>query len=146
MLSKQTINSFKEAAKSLTSHKRRNFEAKITNEYLDGSARRAERIFNWGRKTVEMGQKELKSGIIYVGNFSSRGRNRMEVGYDSLEKDIKDLVENKTQTDPTFRTEKRYCKISAQLICKLLLEEKGYKDTIFKARTMNNILNRWATV
>lgn len=142
MLTTKTIASFKDAAKKFTGHKRRAFEAKVTNEYLEGSARKAERIFNWGRETVKLGQKEIESKIICIGSFSSRGRYKTEKQHVNLEKDIQDLVENETQTDPTFRTTKRFCKISAQSTCKMLEEEKGYKAGTIKVRTMNNILNR----
>jgi len=109
---------------------------------LAGSARSAETIFNWGRKTVKLGQKELETGIICVGNFSARGCSRTEDKYENLEKDIKDLVENDTQTDPKFQTPKRFCKISARSVNTMLKEEKGYKEGAFKVRTMSNILNR----
>jgi len=146
MLTPKTIVSFKDAAKKLTGDKRRAFEAKITNEYLEGSARKAERVFGWGRETVKLGQSELKTSIVCIGNFSKRGCLRTEKKYENLEKDIQDLVKNETQADPKFQTIKRFCKISAQATCTMLEEEKGYEAGAFKVRTMNNILNRMGYV
>jgi len=40
---------------------------------LGGSVRSAETVFKWGRKTVELGQKELETGIVCIGRFSARG-------------------------------------------------------------------------
>ncbi len=123
-------------------YKKRNFEAKITNKFLKGSARQAEAIFNWGRKTVELGQHELRSEIICVGNYSARGRRKKEEVLKNLTKDIEAIVEGESQTDPKFQTKKRFCKISAKSVCRLLREEKGYTEKELRERTMNDILNR----
>ena len=142
MLDKSTISTIKEAAQKLTGSKRRGFEAKVTNDYLSGSARKAERIFKWGRKTVQLGQKELETGIICIDNHSARGRKKMEETTPSLISDIAELLENGTQTDPKFQTSQRFCRISAQSTCRMLEQEKGYASGKLKIRTMNNILNR----
>jgi len=60
------IEIIKDAAKKLTGFKRRRFQAKVTQKLLDGSARKAERIFGWGRKTVEKGLKELETGAWFT--------------------------------------------------------------------------------
>ena len=51
-----------DTAKNLAGHKRRADQAKITQTYLQGSARRAESLFGWARATVALGLKELESG------------------------------------------------------------------------------------
>jgi hypothetical protein len=35
-------------------------------DYLGGRARRAERVFGWGRNTVELGLHELRTGIVWA--------------------------------------------------------------------------------
>lgn len=142
MLKTKIIASFKDAAKKLTGHKRRAFQAKISNDYLGGSVRKAEKIFGWGRGTVELGLHEMRSGIICLGNYSARGRCRSEEDDEQLKNDIHNLVENQTQTDPKFQTAKRFCKISARSVCRMLEEEKDYEKGGFSIRTMSNILNR----
>ncbi len=54
-LTDQVIATFKDAASKLTGAKRRAFQAKVALDYLDGSARRTERVFGWWRKSVELG-------------------------------------------------------------------------------------------
>ena len=142
MLDRTTISTIKEAAEKLTGYKRRAFEAKVTNDYLSGSARKAERTFKWGRETVLLGQKELETGIICIDNYSARGRKKTEEELPSLKSDIAELLDNETQTDPKFQTTQRFCRISAQSTCRMLEQEKGYASGTLKVRSMNNILNR----
>ena len=55
------------AASKMTGEKRRQFQAEMTLKYGDGSARKAERLFGWGRKNVQLGLEEKRSGMICVG-------------------------------------------------------------------------------
>jgi len=57
-LSAQHIGTIKDAAKKLTGSKRRAFEAQVALDYLAGNARKAERVFGWDRKTVQLGLHE----------------------------------------------------------------------------------------
>jgi hypothetical protein len=124
MLNDELIDTFREAARDLPKEKRRKFEAKITNQYLNGSARKAESYFGWSRDTVSLGQKELETGIICLGNYSARGRKKSETVIRNLENDIRTVVDRESQTDPKFQTDKKFCKISAVAVCKMLSEEK----------------------
>src|SRR4051812_25398512 len=58
VLTKEVIASFKDAARKLTGPKRRAFEAQVTLDYLDGNIWKAERVFGWSHKTVELGLNE----------------------------------------------------------------------------------------
>ena len=142
MLTKELIKTFQEAAKELPKEKRRKFQARITKEYLGGSARKAESCLGWSRKTVELGKKEQKSGIICLGNYSSRGRKKVEEKNRELEKDVRKVVDRESQTDPKFQTDKKFCKISAIAVREMLEEEKGYERGFMTRQTMNNLLNR----
>lgn len=64
---------FKRAAKLLSGAKRRKYIAEVTQEFLDGNARQAERVFGWGRNTVVKGLRELATGIECLDNYSGRG-------------------------------------------------------------------------
>ena len=66
------------AARRLTGHQRRLFQAEVATELCGGNARRAERRFGWGRDTVDKGMHELRQGIRCVENFAARGRPRWE--------------------------------------------------------------------
>lgn len=75
-LTKQHISTIRDAAKKLTGAKRRSFQAQVTIDYLGGTARRAEAVFGWCRKAVELGLNELRTGITCLGNFSARGNHK----------------------------------------------------------------------
>ena len=52
-LSEEIKSTFKDAAKKLTVSKKRDFTAKVTEDYLGSSARRAESVLGWKRQSVE---------------------------------------------------------------------------------------------
>ncbi|HMB04342.1 MAG TPA: hypothetical protein VKP69_11470, partial [Isosphaeraceae bacterium] len=60
-LPEHTLKTIREAARLLTGPKRRRFQAQVALDYLDGNARRAERVFGWGRQTVQLGLQELRT-------------------------------------------------------------------------------------
>jgi len=63
-----------------------------------------------------------------VDNFSARGRKPCEFHLPQLLQDIRDLVAELLQTDPTFQTTQLYCRLSAPEVRKQLIECKGYTD------------------
>ena len=81
----------KDAAKRLTGFKRREYQANITLEYFEGSARKAEREMGWGRECIQKGLKELETGIRCIDNYQGRGRIRTEDIIPNLRKDIIEL-------------------------------------------------------
>ena len=137
------IKVYKETSKSLRASNRRAFQAKITNEYLEGNQNRAELVFGWGRHTVKLGQMELETGYICFNEIHKRGGKRTEEMLTNIEQDIKEIVEPLCQADPKFRTSLRYTKITAKAVRKLLIDDKGYTDKELPTeRTISNILNR----
>ena len=62
-LTDQHIATIKDAGQKLTGPQRRAFQTRVTLDYLDGNARRAERIFGWSRHTVILGLHEQRTGI-----------------------------------------------------------------------------------
>jgi hypothetical protein len=63
-----------------------------------------------------------------VDNFSARGRKPCEFHLPQLFQDIRDLVAELLQTDPTFQTTQLNCRLSAPEVRKQLIECKGYTD------------------
>lgn len=61
-LTDQHIATIKDATQKLTGPQRRAFQARVTLDYLDGNARRAERVFGWSRQTVILGLHERRTG------------------------------------------------------------------------------------
>ena len=51
----------------MTGAERRAFQAAMTLKYCQGNARLAERLFGWGRETVQLGLNEHRTGVICQG-------------------------------------------------------------------------------
>ena len=142
-LTEQQIMTMKDAARKLTGVKRRAFQARVTLDYLGGSARRAESVFGWSRKTVELGLHELRTGMTCVDNFSARGNRRTEEKLPRLEQDIRALAEPESQVDPKFQSPFNYTRITAKAMRKALIEKKGWNDKDLPCEnTIGSILNR----
>lgn len=142
-LTEQQIATMKDGARMLTGAKRRAFQAQVTLDYLDGNARRAETVFGWSRRTVELGLNELRTGITCVNDFSGRGNRRTEEKVPQLEEDIRSLAEPETQVDPKFQSPFNYTRMTAKAMRKALIEKKGWNDEDLPCEnTIGNILNR----
>jgi hypothetical protein len=84
---------------------------------------------------------ELESGIVCLDAFSQRGRLRAEERLPHLLEDIKALVDAQSQTDPRFRTQRLYTRLSAAAVRQQLIEQKGYRaDEVPAIRTLNDKL------
>ncbi len=133
----------KNATGKLTGAKRREYMAEITNEFLVGNARKAEREFGWSRVTVNKGLQELNRGIKCIDNYKARGNKKTEIKLKTIEEDIRSLVDPKSQAEPRFRTTFAYTRITAKAVRQALIDEKGYTDAQLPTEnTIGNILNR----
>ncbi len=61
------INDIRLAASKMHGAERRAFTAEMTLRHCNGNPRKAETVFGWGRKTVEKGLGEKRTGIICHG-------------------------------------------------------------------------------
>jgi len=119
---------FIETANTLKGHERRRFMARIVRSMGRGGGAWAERELGWNRKTVSKGRKELDNGQPIQDNFRARGRKKAEHHLPDLLADIKTIVEEESQTDATFRTTKLYTRLSAEMVRRQLIEDKGYAE------------------
>ena len=144
MLLDDTIKStFQDAAKKLTGYRKRDFMAKVAEDYLDGSARKAERTFGWNRWSVQLGLHERRTGLICVDHYQARGRHKTEETLPNLEADIRALVDSHSQADPKVTSMVCYARISARAVREALISEKGYAEEQLPTRqTIGAILNR----
>lgn len=143
MLTEAVKATFKDAAQKLTGSRKRDFMAKVTEDYLDGSARRAETVFGWNRHSVQLGLHERRTGIVCVDNYRARGRDKTEKRLPNLEADIRSLVERQAQADPKFQSTFAYARISARAVREALINDKGYNEAQLPNRqTIGSILNR----
>lgn len=143
MLTEAVKATFKDAAQKLTGSRKRDFMAKVTEDYLDGSARRAETVFGWNRHSVQLGLHERRSGMVCVDNYRARGRDKSEEKLPNLEADIRSLVDQHVQADPKFQSTFAYARMSARAVRAALIHKLGYNETELPNRqTIGNILNR----
>lgn len=118
----------KETAKSLKGHERRRFMAKTVEELGPGGQRKAQRELGWNRDVIRKGQREVSSGIIIIDAFKSRGRKPTESRLPLLLEDIRAIVDSQSQTDPQFKTNRLYTRLSAAQVRVELIEQKGYSS------------------
>src|SRR3954468_6128471 len=103
----------RQTAESLGGADRRVFQARTVLLLGADGQRHAERELGWNRGTIRKGMHELTSGIRCVDAFCARGRNRAEEHLPTLLPDIKAIVDAQCQTDPTFRTQRLYTRLTA---------------------------------
>src|SRR6266511_2420365 len=116
-------------AKALKGSARRLFMARTVKELGPGGQQLAARELGWGRMTIRKGMRELSSGVECIDAFSLRGRKRAEDHLPNLLRDIQALVDSQSQSDPQFRTNRLYTRLSAAEVRRQLIAQKGYSDT-----------------
>jgi len=119
---------FIETAKILKGSARRVFMAQTVKSFGKGGQRQAETELGWHRRTIRKGIQELESGLEHHENFAARGRKPAEYHLPHLLADIKAIADAESQTDPSFKTTRLYMRISAAMVRKHLIEQKGYRD------------------
>lgn len=131
-----------ETAKSLKGSARRLFMARTVKELGPGGQQRAARELGWGRMTIRKGIRELDSGLICLDAFSLRGRKRAEEHLPHLLVDIHAIVDSQSHTDPQFRTNRLYTRLTAAEVRRQLIAQKGYTDAdLPTAETIGTKLN-----
>ena len=131
-----------ETAKSLKGSARRRFMARTVRELGRGGQQRAARQLGWGRMTIRKGMRELDSGVVCMDAFALRGRKRAEDHLPNLLTDIKAIVDSQSQTDPQFRTNRLYTRLTAAEVRRQLIAQKGYSDAdLPTAETIGTKLN-----
>ena len=142
-LCNSAIETIRSAARKLTGFARRQFQAEVAIQYCEGNPRAAERVFKWGRKTVDTGLNELRTGMRCVDDFASRGRHKTEEQQPELAREIHALVEPQSQADPKFQTPLAYTRLTARAVREqLLANAKGTDRHVPAERTIHRILNR----
>jgi hypothetical protein len=143
MLDARLKVTLKDAAQKLTGHRKRDFIAKVCEDYFGGSARKTETVLGWNRDSVQLGLHERRSGLICIDNYRARGRHKSEVVLRDLEADIRYLVDGQAQADPKFQSTFLYARISARAVREALVSEKGYDESQLPSRqTIGAVLNR----
>jgi hypothetical protein len=113
-----------------------------TVETLRLPKRRAQQLFGWARVTIRKALHERRAGVTCVDAFRCRGRKPAEFHLPRLLEDIRDIVQDHVQTDPTFQTTRQYCRLTAAAVRRQLVSCKGYKaDDLPSIKTITLKLN-----
>jgi hypothetical protein len=118
----------RETAKELKGSARRLFMARTVRALGEGGQRLAERELGWNRGTLRKGQHELSHGVVCLDAYSWRGRKRSEEHLPHLLSDITAIVDGQSQTDPQFRTNRLYTRLTATEVRRQLMAKFGYSD------------------
>lgn len=130
------------AAKQLKGRSRRRFIAEVCTTLCDGSPRKAEARFGWGREAVAKGLCDPEESKSTSAEKSRGGRQRSEEKNPQLAIEIRLIVEPHTQSDPELKTSRQYTNLSAAEVRQALIE-RGYQgDQLPSERTLRDILNR----
>ena len=111
-------------ARSLPSGAPRRRYMADTVETLGLGQRQAGRLFGWGRDTLRKALHERRRGITCVDAFRRRGRKPAEHHLPDLLEDIKDIVKDHLQADPTLRSARLYCRLSAAEVARQLVAQR----------------------
>lgn len=99
--------------------------------------------FKVSRNTIRKGIRELESGVAPRDRFCDRGRLRAEAKLPDLLTDIQAVLDGQSQTDPSFKTEKLYTRLTVKAIRDQLIREKGYTDEELPTlQTINTKVNQ----
>jgi hypothetical protein len=130
------------AAKQLKGHSRRKFLAEVCTTLCDGSTRKTEARFGWGRETVAKGLCDPEESKMDSAEKVRRGRQRSEEKNPQLAIDIRLIVEPHTHSDPELKTSRQYTNLSAAEVRQALIERGYQADQLPSERTLRDILNR----
>lgn len=142
----QLTNEFKatlhETEATLHGYERRHFMAKIVETLFEGKPSHAERELGWNRVTLRKALEELNGSFCYIDHYHLRGRKKSEEHLPNLLDDIRAIVDSQSQTDPTFRTQRLYTRLSAAAVRRQLIDQKRYQDDeLPTAATISSKLN-----
>src|SRR5512143_1963872 len=131
------------ASSMLLGEERRAFQAAMALKYCAGNARQAERVFGWGRETVQLGLHEHRTGIICLGAQAAFGGHRLwEAQHPEVAQALWALAESHSQQDPTFRTRLQYTRLTAAEALTQLRAQGVPEACLPSPSTMAEVLNR----
>jgi len=127
----------------LSGGERRAFQAAMALKYCEGNARQAERVFGWGRETVQLGLHEHRTGIICLGAQAAFGGKRFwEEQHPEVAQALWALADSHSQQDPTFRTTLQYTRLTAAAALAQLRAHGFPEQSLPSPSTMAEVLNR----
>ena len=117
---------FTTTAAALKGASRRVFMARTVQALGRGGQALAMRELEWSEWSIRKGRRELASGFECVDAFHLRGRRPVEAHLPRLLGDLRAIVDGQSQTDPQFRTQRLYTRLSVKEVRRQLIAQKGY--------------------
>ena len=137
------IEDLRLASSMLSGEERRAFQAAMALKYCEGNARQAERVFGWGRETVQLGLHEHRTGLICIGAQAAFGGKRLwEEQHPEVAHALWVLADSHSQQDPTFRTRLQYTRLTAAEALAQLRAQGFPAESLPAPSTMAEVLNR----
>ena len=137
------IEDLRWASSMLSGEERRAFQAAMALKYCEGNARQAERVFGWGRETVQLGLHEHRTGIICLGAQAAFGGKRLwEEQHPEVAPALWALADSHSHQDPTFRTTLQYTRLTAAAALAQLRAHGFPAERLPAPSTMAEVLNR----
>jgi len=127
-LAMEVTKVLRDTASALTGYQRRMFMARTVRDLFAGVINRAVRALDWDDRTLIKGKRELSSGIECLDGRTGAGRPLAEVLLPNLMGDLRDIADSQSQTDPRFKTQRLYTRITAAEVRRQLIAQKGYTD------------------
>ncbi len=127
-LNEQLKTTYREAANNLSGNARRKFMAGIVESLGRGGLSYCASELGWDPKTMRKGRQELASGEAFADRPINPGRKRAEERLPTLLDDLKQLLDEQSQTDATFQSERLYTRLSVQEVRTQLIEQQGYTE------------------
>ncbi|MDX2100078.1 MAG: hypothetical protein SFW36_20070 [Leptolyngbyaceae cyanobacterium bins.59] len=69
----------------MTGFRKRDFMAKVAEDYFDGSARKTETHLGWCHHSIQLGLHERRTGMICVDNYRARRRHKSEESWSAMQ-------------------------------------------------------------
>ena len=127
-LTEPVIAFLNKTAAAIKGSVRRAFMADTVEQLGYGGQTMAEVKLGWARTTIRLGQREKQSGIQCIPAYNMRGRKPVEFHLPNLLKDIKEIVDEFSQTDPQFRNKRLYTRLTVKELRHQLITYKGYSS------------------
>ena len=102
------------------------FMARAVQELGRGGQATAMRELGRSEWSIRKGLRELASGLVCVDAFHLRGRRPVEARLPGLLDDLRAVVDGQSQTDPQFRNQRLYTRLSVEEVRRQLIVQKGY--------------------
>jgi transposase/IS1 family transposase len=134
---------FEETVSLIRGSQKRVTLAKLSKQLGKGGQVLVARTFKVSRNTIRKGVREWETGVAIADQFHERGRLRAEEKLPDLLADIQSIIDGQSQTDPSFKTEKLYTRLTVKEIRKQLIREKRYTaEELPTHQTINTKVNQ----